>query len=203
MEGYDYEVVHMSRSGVMEQRAKPLGSFRVDSSKTKQVGVSLCKQSAVPLHTAAAMLNPHSVLFCLCVQLVPRTVRQLFRSLDRRKQKSHKRFTVRCSFVQIYNEQVPPLPTYPAVCCSSSSCTKRTDAHLVACLSVCLQVYDLFNATHLRKFGVGGSALGPGLRVRWSKSADAFYVENLFQHEVSDADEVSTTPALSQASADK
>lgn len=48
MEGYDYEVVHMSRSGVMEQRAKPLGSFRVDSSKTKQVGVSLCKQSAVP-----------------------------------------------------------------------------------------------------------------------------------------------------------
>ena len=95
-------------------------------------------------------------------QLVPRTVRELFKRIDARRssggQGQHTTFRVKCSFVQIYNEQV----------------------------------YDLFNATHLRKFGAGPSlnnSLGRGLRVRWSTRGE-FYIENLFIHECSSADEV-------------
>ena len=93
---------------------------------------------------------------------MPRTIRELFKRIRARRTSGgpgqNVEYTVKCSFVQIYNEQV----------------------------------YDLFNATHLRKFGAGpalNSALGRGLRVRWSTRGE-FYIENLFIHECSSADEV-------------
>ena len=85
-------------------------------------------------------------------------MRELFKRIRARQTGPQNQYTVKCSFVQIYNEQV----------------------------------YDLFNATHLRKFGAGpalNNKLGRGLRVRWSTRGE-FYVENLFIHECSSASEV-------------
>ncbi|KAF1322158.1 Kinesin motor domain containing protein, partial [Globisporangium splendens] len=137
MEGYEYEV----RSLKLSSHAR----YRLE----------LCRRT----HDLEAQgdVNPASSR----IGIIPRVIFNLFEMISAHSLASsttRREFTIKCSFVQIYNEQILDLfnPSHLKNASANSQSSQRQQ----------------------RKNTHNGSSSSPGLKLRWS-AARGFYVENL------------------------